>query len=96
VGVVRTVVHVHVLDEATADTVLGEHTFHNVHEQGVHTLFLIVLFERFLHEHFGSSLALTAGIAGVARKDGQEPGRWRRLPPTGAQPAEHWGIRCDS
>ena len=65
-GVVRTVVHVHVLNEATADTVLGEHTLHNVHEQGVHTLFLIVLLERFLHEHFGSGLALTAGIAGVA------------------------------
>lgn len=64
-GMVRTVVYVHVLDETTTETVLGEHTFHDTHEQRMHTFALIVLFERFLHEHFGGSLALTAGIAGV-------------------------------
>lgn len=66
VGVVGTVVHVHVFDKATAKTVLGKHTFHNAHEQGVDAgfdVFVVALFD----EHFGSQLALTAGIAGVVQ-----------------------------
>lgn len=63
-GVVGTVVDVHVLDEATADAVLGEHTFHHANEEGVHAG-LEVLIERFLHQNLGGSLTLAAGISGV-------------------------------
>ena len=67
-GVLGTVVHVHVLNEATADAVLGEHAFEHTEEQGVHTGFE-VLVEGFLHEHFGSEFALTAGVAGEVEVD---------------------------
>lgn len=63
-GVVGTVVHVHVLDETTAKTVLGEHTLNNLGEQGV-VAGLNVLVERLLHEDLGSGNTLSAGIAGV-------------------------------
>ena len=66
---VGTIVHVHVLDQTTAQTVFGKHTLHDAHEQGVHALVLIVLLERFLHQHFGSGLTLTTGIAGVVKVD---------------------------
>lgn len=62
-GMLRTVVHVHVLDEATAKTVLGEHAFHHMNKQGVNAG-LEVLVEGLLHEHFGSGFTLTTGIAG--------------------------------
>ena len=67
-GMVGAVVDVHVLDKATADAVFGEHALHHADEQGVHAG-LEVLVERFLHQHFGSQLALAAGIAGVVEVD---------------------------
>ena len=62
----RAVVNVHIFDKLTAKTVLGEHTFENTKEQGVHTGFE-VLVVGFLHKHFGGLLALTAGIAGLVQ-----------------------------
>lgn len=35
VGMVGTIVNVHVFDEATTQTVLGEHTLHNANEEGM-------------------------------------------------------------
>lgn len=67
-GVSRTVVDVHVLDEATAETVFGEHSLHNADEEGVHTG-LEVLVEALLHEDLGGELALAAGIAGEVEVD---------------------------
>ena len=67
-GVFSAVVYVNVLDEATADAVLGEHAFEHTEEQGVHTGFE-VLVEGFLHEHFGSEFALTAGVTGEVEVD---------------------------
>lgn len=64
-GVIGSVVHVHVLNDATAETVFGKHTFHHMDEEGVHTG-LEVLVERLFHEYLRGSNALTAGIAGVA------------------------------
>ena len=63
-GMLRSVVHVEVLDELAAQTVFGEHAFYHADVEGVHTG-LEVLVEGFLHEHFGGKLALTAGVAGV-------------------------------
>ena len=60
-----TVVDVHVLDDATAETVLGEHTFYHLDEEGV-IAGLDVLVERLLHEDLGGRHTLSAGIAGVA------------------------------
>lgn len=65
VWVVWTIVHVHVLNDASAKTVLGEHTFHYMNEQGVHAG-LEVFVEGFLHQYLWGSNALTAGIACVA------------------------------
>ena len=65
---VGTVVDVHVLDEFAAKTVLGEHAFHHTVEQGVDAG-LEVLVESLLHQNFGGSLALAAGIAGVVQID---------------------------
>ena len=67
-GVLRTVVHVHVFDEATTDAVLGEHAFEHAQEQRVHAGFE-VLVEGFFHEHFGSEFALTAGVTGEVEVD---------------------------
>ncbi len=64
----RTVVHVHVLDEAPAKTVLGEHAFHHTDEEGMHAG-LDVLVEALFHENLGGELTLTAGIAGVVEVD---------------------------
>ena len=64
----RTVIDVEVLDERTAKTVFGKHAFHNAEEKGVHAGFK-VLVVRLLDKHFGSELALTAGIAGVVEID---------------------------
>ena len=66
VGMVGTVVDVHIVDDGASKTVFGEHTFHNLDEEGV-VAGLDVLVERLLHEHFGSGDALAAGIAGVAQ-----------------------------
>lgn len=63
---VGTIVHVHVLDKATAKTVLGEHAFHNANKEGVNSSF-DVLVEAFLDEDFGCEFALTAGISGVVQ-----------------------------
>ena len=65
---VRAVVDVHILDELTAEAVFGKHTLHHVEEEGVHAGFE-VLVVRFLHQHFGGRLALTAGVAGVTKID---------------------------
>ena len=65
VVVLGTVVDVHVLDETASQTVLGQHTLHNVNVQGVHAFF-DVLVERLGEEALGSGLTLAAGIAGVA------------------------------
>ena len=64
----RTVVHVHVLDEAPAKTVLGEHAFHHTDEEGMHAG-LDVLVEALFHENLGGELTLTAGIAGEVEVD---------------------------
>ena len=58
----------HVLDEAAAQTVLGQHALHHADEQGVHAG-LHMLVEALLDEYLGSELALTAGIAGVVEID---------------------------
>ena len=63
-GVVGTIVNVHVFNDGTAHAVFGKHTFHHFCEEGVVAGF-DVLVERFLHHDFGSSRALSAGIAGV-------------------------------
>ena len=68
VGMARTVVDVEVLDELTSETVFGKHAFHNAKEKRVHACFE-VLVVRFLDEHFGCELALTAGIACVVEVD---------------------------
>ncbi len=68
VRMVGAVVDVHVLDEAASEAVFGEHTFHNLDEEGVHTG-LDVLVERFFHEHFGGCLTLSAGISCVVEID---------------------------
>lgn len=68
VGMVGAVVDVHVLDDAASETVFGKHTFHHTDKEGVHAGF-DVLVERFFHEHFGSELALTAGITGEVEID---------------------------
>lgn len=60
------VVYVQVVDELAADAVFGEHAFHHLDEQGVVAGF-DVLVERFFHQALGSSLALSARIAGVAQ-----------------------------
>lgn len=67
-GMAGTVVNVHILNDATSETVLGEHTLHDLVKQRVDAGFE-VLVVRFLDEHFGSCLALSAGIAGVAEID---------------------------
>ncbi len=72
VGMLRTVVNIHIVDELAAKTVLGEHAFHHMEEQGV-LAGLDVLVERLLHQAFGSGLALTAGIAGVGQIDAVGP-----------------------
>lgn len=61
----RTVVNVHVFDDATSETVLGEHAFYNLCEQGVEAG-LDVLVERLLLEKLRSGDALSAGISGIA------------------------------
>ena len=63
-GVVGTIVDVHVFDDCTAETVFGEHTLDNAEVEGVLAGF-DVLVQRLLHHDFGSSRALSAGIAGV-------------------------------
>ena len=63
---VGTIVHVHVLNQATAKTILGKHNLHNFGEEGVVVGFN-VLVERFFDEHFRSGHALSAGITGVAQ-----------------------------
>ena len=63
-GMLRSVVHVEVLDELAAQTVLGEHAFYHTDVEGVHTG-LEVLVERFLHQNLGGSLTLAAGISSV-------------------------------
>ena len=68
VGMARTIVDVDVLDETASESVFGEHAFHNTKEEGMHAGFE-VLVVRFFHKHFGSELALTAGIAGVVEID---------------------------
>ena len=65
-GMLGAVEYVQVLDELAAQTVLGEHAFHDAQVQGVHTG-LEVLVVRFLHQYLGGELALTAGIAGVGQ-----------------------------
>ena len=60
-----TIVDVHVFDDATAETVFGEHAFNHLDEEGV-IAGLDVLVERLLHEDLGSRHTLSAGIAGVA------------------------------
>lgn len=67
-GVVGTVVNMEVADEATTETVFGEHTLDGTKIEGVHAGF-DVLVERLLHQTFGSGFALTAGITGVAEVD---------------------------
>ena len=64
VGMVGTVVDVHVFDDCTAETVLGSMPFTTLMKRGV-IAGLEVLVERLLHHDFGGSDALTAGIAGV-------------------------------
>lgn len=66
VGVVGTVVDVNVLDELTAETVFGEHTLENTEVEGVHTRFEVFV-KRLFHQHLGSLLTLTAGVAGVVK-----------------------------
>ena len=61
----RTVVYVHVLDDLTTETVLGEHAFYHLCEEGV-LAGLDVLVERFLHEKLRGRHALSTGIAGIA------------------------------
>lgn len=63
-GVVGTIVNVHVFNDGTAHAVFGEHTFHHFGEEGMVAGF-DVLVQRLLHHDFGSSRALSAGIAGV-------------------------------
>ena len=63
--VLGAVVDVHVLDEATSETVFGKHTLHYVYIEGMYAFF-DVLVEGFSHQTLGSGLALAAGIAGVA------------------------------
>ncbi len=59
-----TVVNVHVADNAATETVFGEHTFHNLDEQGVVAGFEVLVLS-FLHKNLGSGLPLTAGVACV-------------------------------
>lgn len=67
-GVVGTIVDVHVLNESATQTIFGEHTFHDADEEGVHAG-LDVLVERFLHQDLGSEFTLTAGITGIVQID---------------------------
>lgn len=60
---VGTIVHVHVLDQTTTKTVFGEHAFHHLDEEGMHTG-LDVFVERFLHQNLGVGVTLSAGITG--------------------------------
>ena len=62
VGMVGAIVHVQILDEFTAKTVLGEHAFYYTEVEGVHAGFE-VLVVGFFHQHFGGELALTAGVS---------------------------------
>lgn len=64
-GMCRTIVYVHVIDDLTAQTVLGKHTLYNLDEKGI-VAGLDVLVERLLLEKLGGRHALAAGIAGVA------------------------------
>ena len=61
---VRSVVHVHVLDDATSETVLGEHAFYHLYKEGM-IAGLDVLVEGLLHHDLGGRYTLSAGIAGV-------------------------------
>ena len=61
-----TIVDVHVFDKTATDAVLGEHTFHNTDEEGMHAGFE-VLVERFLHKYLGCCLALATGITCVVQ-----------------------------
>lgn len=63
---VGTIVHVHVFDNATAQTVFGEHALHHLDIEGVITGF-DVLVERFLHQELGGSFTLATGIACVRK-----------------------------
>lgn len=65
VGMLGAVVDVHVLDDGTAETVLGKHAFHHFDEEGV-IAGLEVLVHRLLLEINGSEDALATGIAGEA------------------------------
>lgn len=65
---VRTVVDVHVFDQATTNTVFGQHAFHHAYEEGMNAG-LDVFVERFLHQDLGGELTLAAGVAGVVEVD---------------------------
>ncbi len=64
-GMLGTVVYMDVLDDATAETVLGEHALEHFGVKRVITG-LYVLVERLLQKKLGSRYALSAGITGVA------------------------------
>lgn len=64
-GVLRSEIYMHVLDDAATKTVLGKHTLHYLDEQGV-VAGLDVLVERLLLEKLGGRHTLAAGIAGIA------------------------------
>lgn len=62
---VGAIVHVHVCDDGSTQTVLGKHALYNLDEEGV-VAGLNVLVERLFEENLGGGDALSAGIAGVA------------------------------
>lgn len=65
-GMLRAVIYMHVLDDASSQTVFGKHTLHNLYKQGVITGFEMLV-ERLLHHDFRSSDTLSAGISGVRK-----------------------------
>ena len=59
-GVLRSEIYMHVLDDAATKTVLGKHTLHYLDEQGV-VAGLDVLVVGLLHEKLGGCNTLSAG-----------------------------------
>ena len=64
-GMLGAVVHVHILNDGTAETVLGKHAFHHFDEEWV-IAGLEVLVHRLFLEVDRSEDALATGIAGEA------------------------------